>query len=104
MIGYSFREFISAYNDGSIQQHASWRGYCIPEQADSDPDKYATYALKKLRYRCAKDRIMSYARIAADYDITTPDRARLLLALWFIWQSVAHGTRLRGLKERTSND
>ena len=94
----SFKEFIAAYHDGSIQEDASWRAYDIPTMTRGT---HTAKAAARLGY--ASDGI-SIGQLATDYGLPHARSAMGLLALWYVWSGIAGGTRKRALKKESINE
>lgn len=89
----TFKEFITAYDDGSIIEDAAWRAYDIETMSTCN---HAFAALPLVNYP-SRRHDNQYAAVAAKYDLLTAARAEHLLGLWFVWRSLAIGDRRRGL-------
>lgn len=92
----SFKEFIAAYNDGSILKDAAWRAYDIEAMAT---EMAADDAMNVLRYKMPGRR-NRLGQVAEDYGIVHVTRAEKLLALWWAWARIALGERKGQLKLR----
>lgn len=91
----SFKDFIIAYNGGSLHNDAAWRAYNIEatvrECSTAD-------GLRTLGYSAAKPaRYAVMCKLAQEYGIATPVQAEHLVGLWQSWARVANGRRSRGL-------
>lgn len=99
----SFKEFIEAYDNGTITDDAAWRAYDIEGMCGNalSDDTISTKAMGILRVR-EIGHFNRCARVAADYDIASPARANMLLAYWWLWASIALGERTHKLTLRST--
>lgn len=84
-----FKEFIQRYNDGSIVEDASWRAYDIAGMATHGQSLKAAKEL--LGGKHPKDH--AFARIAAEYGLPNVNNAYYMATVWYVWNTIATGSR-----------
>ena len=82
----SFKEFVAAYNDGSIADDLTWRAYAIEDMVTETRYKKAMKVCGHM-----DTTPLGLAEFAAAYDLKSADRAKQLLGLWWTWARIVLG-------------
>ena len=94
-----FKEFVSAYRDGSIVKDAAWRAYNIERMVTA---KRVREGMRTCGYRYVDH--MSLSALAAAYGLGTAEQAKHLVGLWWTWRRIANGDAKRGLVLREQHN
>lgn len=97
----SFKDFVIAYNDGTIVQDAAWRAYDIENMVNERQSNEGLRAVYSPRHR-GEPMPIRYSSCAAEYGLGSGDRAKLLLGLWQVWAGIASGVRRKGMPLRAA--
>lgn len=95
---YSFAEFVKKYDNGTLDDDATWRAYDIPSMATRT---HIRDALKSLGYIATREFLSD---VVADYGLYNNTRAKYLLGAWWLWTQIAIGKRKRNLVPRRIHD
>lgn len=98
----SFREFVTRYYNGSLEDDAGWRAYDFHAAARRRSQRYVgflTTALKTLGYDY-RTRSLSLGQCCADYGLATPGQAQDMLIMWRIFVNLQNGLKMVGLPLR----
>jgi len=85
----TFKEFIDAYADGSVENYPSWRSYDIERMVRT---VYHIRALKALGLAYAGE--LGLSEVAHRYGLASTSETRRLLGMWWVLSQIEGGHRV----------
>jgi hypothetical protein len=93
----SFKEFIDAYQDGSIENNITWRAYDIK---NATMPIHTKQAIRNLCYKYAREHAIP--KIQADYGLASATETAALLGYWWLLRRMT-GYRAARIRVRKPN-
>lgn len=93
----TFREFLYAWSDGTLDKDAAWRAYDILAHVRHSRSKhqknvYQRNALKALKLMYAGE--LALPEFMARYGVEDRSEAEDILGCWWVWSGIAAGRRM----------